>query len=59
MTRDPIMVGPSATIGDLARKMIGVHIHRVVVVDGSRKPIGIVSSTDVLAALAKADKVRV
>ena len=55
MTRDPVTVSPGATIGDLARKMIDVHIHRVIVVDNNGKPIGIVSSTDLLAALALAD----
>ena len=48
----------AATIGELARRMIDVHIHRVIVVDQSGKPIGIVSSTDVLAALAQADQAR-
>jgi predicted transcriptional regulator len=58
MTHDPVMVLASATIGELARKMIDVHIHRLIVVDKNNKPIGIVSSTDLLAALAKADQVR-
>jgi CBS domain-containing protein len=32
--------------------MIDAHIHRVIVVDEEERPIGIVSNTDVLAALA-------
>jgi CBS domain-containing protein len=28
------------------------HIHRVVIVDGNFRPVGVVSSTDVLAAVA-------
>jgi CBS domain-containing protein len=56
MTRDPVTVIATATIGELARKMIDVHIHRVIVVDNHGKPIGIVSSTDLLAALALADQ---
>jgi CBS-domain-containing membrane protein len=36
--------------------MLDAHIHRVVVVDaGSQRPIGIVSSTDMLAAITRAE----
>ncbi len=35
--------------------MIDAHIHRVIVVDKDERPIGIVSSTDILAAVAHAD----
>jgi CBS domain-containing protein len=31
--------------------MLDAHIHRVVVVDKERRPLGVVSSTDVLAAV--------
>jgi CBS domain-containing protein len=55
MTRDPVMVVPQATIGKLARLMIDAHIHRVVVRDEAYRPIGVVSSTDILAAIAKAE----
>jgi CBS domain-containing protein len=48
-------VGPSTTLPELARKMIGAHIHRVFVVDERRRPIGVVMSTDVLSALADAN----
>ncbi len=54
MTADPVIVAPDTLIGDLARKMTDAHIHRVVVVDEQNRPVGIVSSTDVLAALARA-----
>jgi CBS domain-containing protein len=53
MTARPISVAPGTPIGDLARKMAENHIHRVLVVEGSR-PKGIVSSTDIMAALARA-----
>jgi CBS domain-containing protein len=56
MTPNPVTVFATATIGELARNMIDVHIHRVIVVDKSGKPIGIVSSTDLLAALAHAEQ---
>jgi len=39
MTHDPVTVFATATISELARKMIKVHIHRVIVVDKSGKPI--------------------
>jgi CBS domain-containing protein len=52
MTPDPVTAHPATSIRALARMMIDAHIHRVIVVDGKRRPIGVVSSTDVLAALA-------
>jgi len=39
--------------------MIDAHIHRIVVVNadaGSKRPIGIVSSMDILAVLARVDQ---
>jgi predicted transcriptional regulator len=51
MTADPVMVGPATPITELAWKMINAHIHRVIVVDEQEKPVGVVSSTDVLAAV--------
>lgn len=55
MTPDPVTVSMGASIRELARTMIDAHIHRVVVVDEQQKPIGIVTSTDILAALAYAE----
>jgi predicted transcriptional regulator len=52
MTTDPVMVRPSTPITELARMMIDAHIHRLVVVDSEHRPVGIVSSTNVLAAVA-------
>jgi CBS-domain-containing membrane protein len=52
MTRDPVTVSPGTGIGELARMMRDAHIHRVIVVDAEQRPTGIVSSTDLLAALA-------
>jgi len=56
MTRDVVTAGPQTPLPELARMMIDGHIHRVIVVDGQRRPIGIVSSTDILAALASSDR---
>jgi CBS domain-containing protein len=55
MTADPVTMPPTATVGELARTMLDAHIHRVIVVDEARRPVGVVSSTDILAALARAD----
>jgi CBS domain-containing protein len=53
MTADPVTVAPHTPITTLARLMIDAHIHRIVVVDEKRRPDGIVSSTDILAAVAR------
>jgi CBS domain-containing protein len=52
MTPDPVTAQPATSIHVLARMMIDAHIHRVIVVDEKRRPIGVVSSTDLLATLA-------
>ncbi len=52
MTAEVVTVGPATPLSELARTMINCHVHRLLVVDDQRRPIGIVSSTDVLAALA-------
>ncbi len=54
MTVDPVTALPGTTVGEVARMMIDAHIHRIVVVDGSGRPIGMISSTDLLAVLARA-----
>jgi CBS-domain-containing membrane protein len=56
MTADPVTVPPSTPIAELARGMIDAHIHRIIVVDTQCRPIGVVSSTDILAAVAYADR---
>jgi CBS-domain-containing membrane protein len=55
MTADVVTADPAERIGGLARRMIDAHIHRVVVVDGRGRPVGVVTSTDVLAAVAHGD----
>jgi CBS domain-containing protein len=54
MTADPVTVRPDTSIRVLARMMLDAHIHRVIVVDERQRPIGVVSGTDMLAALAYA-----
>jgi CBS-domain-containing membrane protein len=55
MTADPVTVEPATPIRQLARMMLDARIHRVIVVDDQHRPIGVVSSTNVLAAMAYAD----
>jgi CBS domain-containing protein len=54
MTAQPVTVPPAAPVAEVARKMVEAHIHRVLVVDEGDRPCGIVSSTDVMAAVADA-----
>jgi CBS domain-containing protein len=54
MTARPVTVAPTALIGELAQTMVDAHIHRVLVVASQSRPEGIVTSTDILAAVARA-----
>ena len=54
MTAQPVTVAPTAPIGELAQKMVDAHIHRVLVVVDESRPQGIATSTDILAAVARA-----
>ncbi len=56
MTADPVTATPLTGIAELARRMLDAHIHRVIVVDDQHRPIGVVSSTDILAAVARTDR---
>jgi CBS-domain-containing membrane protein len=53
MTADPVTVLRETTLGELARRMVDAHIHRVIVVDEEQRPVGVVSTTDVLSAVAQ------
>jgi CBS domain-containing protein len=53
MTRDPVTAPTTASVRDLAQRMLDAHIHRVIIVDADERPVGIVSSTDILAAVAR------
>jgi CBS domain-containing protein len=54
MTAQPVTAGPETPVGELARKMVEAHIHRLLVVVDQDRACGIVSSTDILAAVARA-----
>jgi CBS domain-containing protein len=56
MTADPVFVSPAARVGELSQMMLDAHIHRVIVVDAVGRPVGVVTSTDVLAAVAYAER---
>jgi CBS-domain-containing membrane protein len=55
MTTNVVATGPETQVGEMARWMRDAHIHRIVIVDERRRPIGLVSSMDVLAAVARMD----
>jgi CBS-domain-containing membrane protein len=46
-------VRPTATLMEAARVMCAAHVHRLVVLDAHGRPVGIVSSLDLVAALVK------
>jgi CBS domain-containing protein len=54
MTAQLVTVAPTAPIGELAQNMVDAHIHRLLVVVDQNRPQGIVTSTDILAAVARA-----
>jgi CBS-domain-containing membrane protein len=53
MTADVVVAGPRTLLAELSRMMVDAHVHRIVVVDEENRPVGIVSSTDVMAAVAR------
>lgn len=58
MTPDPVTTPTDTPVRTLARMMIDASVHRVIVTDGAGRPVGIVSSTDVLAAIARSSDTR-
>jgi CBS-domain-containing membrane protein len=55
MTGDIVTATPEVRVGALARRMLAAGVHRLVVVDAQQRPVGLVSTTDVLAALVRSD----
>jgi len=55
MTADVVTATVHARIGELARLMVDAGIHRIIVVDGHGRPAGVVTGTDILAAVAEYD----
>jgi CBS-domain-containing membrane protein len=52
MTAEPVTVAPQTPLGEVAQRMVDAHIHRLLVVDEQR-PVGIVTSTDIMAAVVR------
>jgi len=52
MTPAIIAVPPGASLAEIARTMYASRVHRVLVTDGADRVVGVVSSLDVLGALA-------
>jgi len=48
MSTEPVTAGPDEPVAAVARRMADERVHRVVVVDAERRPIGIVTSLDLL-----------
>ncbi len=53
MTEDPITVSPDLGVLDVARLMFERRVHRIIVVDDDRFPIGIITTMDVLGAITQ------
>jgi CBS-domain-containing membrane protein len=54
MTSDLVSVSADTPLRVVIEDMVNAHVHRVVVLDADRRLKGIVSTTDVLAALLRA-----
>lgn len=52
MTTEVVTITPQAPLLDLVRKMIDARADRAIVIDELDRPIGIVSATDTLEAIA-------
>ena len=55
MTADPVTIDHTTPLQKVASMLIDADIHRVIVVDEERRPVGLVSATDIVAAVAKAN----
>jgi CBS domain-containing protein len=55
MTTEPVTVEPGTLIREMARRMLDAGVRRVIVTDSAGGPVGVVSVTDLVAAVAGAD----
>jgi CBS domain-containing protein len=51
MTRGPVTVPPETPARAVARRMFEGRIHRVIVIDRDKRPVGIITSLDLLGVL--------
>lgn len=56
MTTEPVTGRPWETIFDVARRMVDCRVHRVIVVDESNCPVGIITALDFLRALTESPR---
>lgn len=52
MTTAIVTVEPDATVPELARRMLEHRVHRLLVLDADRRPVGVVAVRDLLQVLA-------
>ena len=48
MTGDVVSISEDATVAEAAKKLLETHIHRLLVVSKGNKPLGILSTTDII-----------
>ena len=56
MTRDLVSVTEETSLGVLVRQMFDAHVHRILVLDGARRLMGVITTMDVLGALLRASR---
>lgn len=53
MSEDPLMVSPEMSAASIARELYERRLHRVIVVDADRRPVGVVTSLDLLGHFSR------
>jgi CBS-domain-containing membrane protein len=54
MCEEICSISPEANMLEAARRMCAYHVHRLVVLDDSQRPTGIISTLDIVAAMVAA-----
>lgn len=55
MTTEVVGVGPDARVAEMARLMLDRGVHRLIVLDAARRPVGVVAANELLQVLAHAE----
>lgn len=55
MSHDIVAVGASTALKDVARAMVSHDVHRILVVDGKRRLLGVISAVDFVRLIAEGD----
>jgi CBS domain-containing protein len=53
MSEDPLMVSPEMSAASIARELHERRLHRVIVVDSDQRPVGVVTSLDLLGHFSR------